>query len=153
MNVEPHKTTAKMGTAELTIVCRPADTDRVPRPRVLFVDDNITHLDLYTIVLQRDLDVLTATRGETGYALACTEHPDAIVIDCIMPDSDGLAICERLLANPDTGSIPLVVLTGDDGAFVRAMAMRSLSAVLMKPCPAATLLHTIHQALSIRTTR
>ncbi len=123
------------------------------RPRVLFVDDNLTQLDLYAFVLHHDLRVLTATRGEDGYALACAERPDAVVIDCVLPDVDGLAICERLVANPGTATVPLLVLTGDDRAYERAMTMRLLDAVLRKPCPADVLLRAVLQAISVRAIR
>ena len=49
------------------------------RPLVLFIEDNLTQLDLYVMVLEEHMDVITATRGEAGYELACTERPDMIV--------------------------------------------------------------------------
>src|ERR1044072_2036038 len=95
--------------------------DDAPRSTVLLIEDNVTQLDLYAIVLERDLNVLTATRGEDGYEIARRHRPDAIVVDVLLPDVDGLNLCERLLANQATASIPLIVLTGDDAAHARAM--------------------------------
>src|SRR5712691_11148452 len=95
------------------------------RSLVLFIEDNLTQLDLYSMVLREQCDVVTATRGEMGYELACSEHPDAIVLDVLLPDVDGLTLCERLRANPSTASIPVIVLTGDDGAYARAQLVRS----------------------------
>jgi twitching motility two-component system response regulator PilH len=115
---------------------------------VLFIEDNLTQLDLYSMVLSEAVDVRTATRGETGYAMACAEKPDVIVIDVLLPDVDGLTICERLGRNPDTALIPVVVLTGDDHAYARAQQARSeLVGVLLKPCPADRLLAAVHDAI------
>ena len=131
----------------------PGTDDRHPHPHrqralVLFIEDNLTQLDLYAMVLREKCDVVTATRGETGYELASSEHPDAIVLDVLLPDVDGLTLCERLRANPSTASIPVIVLTGDDGAYARAQLVRSeLTGVLLKPCPADRLFSAVRQAV------
>ncbi len=123
-----------------------SDTEK--RRRVLVIDDNITQLDLYTLILEPQFRVLTATRGEDGYVVATTERLDAIVVDVILPDLDGLALCNRLLANATTASIPLIVLTGDDAAHARAKMMESqLQAILRKPCPADRLIAVLHFAV------
>ena len=118
------------------------------RPLVLFIEDNLTQLDLYSMLIEGDLSVAKASRGETGYDLAVSEQPDVIVLDLVLPDADGLAIRERLRANPVTALIPVVALTGDDAAYARAVRIRSqFSDVLMKPCPADRLLLAIKSAL------
>ena len=117
------------------------------RPTVLLVEDNLTQLDLYAMVLQDEFDVLRATRGETAYALACEYRPDAIVMDVLLPDADGLAVCDQLRANPATARIPIIILTGDDSAYARAKLQRSaLNALFMKPCPADRLLAVLREA-------
>lgn len=123
------------------------------RPSVLLIEDNLTHLDLYCMVLQEELNVTTATRGETGFTIATIERPDAIVVDVLLPDGDGLAICDRLRQHPKTALTPLVVLTGDDDAYERAMRVRTIDAILKKPCPAERLLTTLHRAIAARCVR
>lgn len=118
------------------------------RPRVLLIEDNLTVADLYALVLEDGFDVLKATRGEAGYSLACAERPDAIVIDIMLPDVDGLTIVDRLHADPATAGIPVIALTGETTALARAHQRHAdLAAVLMKPCPAERLLATIDRAL------
>ena len=130
---------------------RPPSAPRRERPLVLLIEDNVTQLDLYSMVIEEELSLLTATRGETGYALACSEKPDVIVVDVLLPDVDGLTVCQRLRANPQTSSIPIVVLTGDDGAHDRAQRVASqFSGVLTKPCPAELLLSTLRSAIEAR---
>ena len=118
------------------------------RPLVLFIEDNLTQLDLYSMLIEDELSVMKASRGGTGYDLAFSEQPDVIVLDLVLPDADGLALRERLRTNPTTASIPVVALTGDDAAYARAEGVRSqFSDVLLKPCPADRLLSAIRQAL------
>src|SRR5256885_12854664 len=62
------------------------------RPVVLLIEDNAMHRDLFGMVIEEELNLLTATCGETGYDLACSELPDAIVVDVLLPDVDGLTI-------------------------------------------------------------
>ena len=126
---------------------------RRSRPLVLLIEDNLTHLDLYGMVLQEELNVTTATRGETGFTVATIERPDAIVVDVLLPDGDGLALCDRLRQHPRTVATPLIVLTGDDYAYDRAMRIRTVDAVLKKPCPAERLITTLHRAIAARCVR
>jgi CheY-like chemotaxis protein len=120
------------------------------RPRVLFIEDNLTQLDLWTLMLERDFNVLAATRGEEGAALAIQQRPDAVVVDALLPDVNGLEVCARLQADGRTRSIPLVVLTGDDPSFAHAEQLRTLDAVLRKPCPADVLIAVVRRAIAIR---
>jgi CheY-like chemotaxis protein len=130
------------------VVSDPRSTAPRERPLVLFIEDNLTQLDLYAMVLEEALDVVKATRGETGYDVACCEHPDVIVLDILLPDVDGLALCARLHANPATAAIPIIVLTGDARAYARAQLVRSeLTGVLLKPCPADRLLAAVRMAI------
>ncbi|MFQ4144238.1 response regulator [Chlorogloeopsis sp. ULAP02] len=55
--------------------------------------------------------VLTAHSGSKGLTLAETEHPDAILLDVMMPDIDGLALFSKLQSNPLTQNIPVILLT------------------------------------------
>lgn len=119
------------------------------RPVVVLIEDNLTQLALYAMTLEDEFDVLKAARGEQGYALTSVHQPAAVVVDVVLPDMDGLTLCERLRANPRTASIPVVVLTGDDDAFARAQGMRvQLHAVLAKPCAADRLLSVLRSAVA-----
>jgi CheY-like chemotaxis protein len=123
------------------------------RPVVLLIEDNLTQLDLYAMVLEPDLAVLGATRGEQGFELAVTQQPDVIVVDVVLPDIDGLVIGDRLRADPRTAAIPVIVLTGDDAGFARAKLRGSeLTGALLKPCPGDRLLEAIHMALKRKPT-
>jgi hypothetical protein len=48
--------------------------------------------DLYAMVLDPDLCVIGATRGEQGFDTAVMQQPDVVVVDVVLPDIDGLVI-------------------------------------------------------------
>jgi len=124
-----------------------ATQDERRRPVVLFIEDNLTQLDLYSMMIEGELSVVKATRCETGYQLALTEQPDVIVLDVLLPDLDGLVLADRIRANAATASIPIVVLTADDAAYARAERRSDFNDVLLKPCPADRLMSAIRKSL------
>jgi CheY-like chemotaxis protein len=56
-------------------------------------------------------DVVTASSGAEGLLRAAEEQPDAILLDVMMPDLDGVATLGRLQADPATCHIPVIFLT------------------------------------------
>ncbi|WP_197710941.1 response regulator, partial [Chromatium okenii] len=56
--------------------------------------------------------IRVATNGRDAFGLAlATPSPDLILLDIMMPDLDGYAVCERLKANPQTKEIPVIFMT------------------------------------------
>jgi len=93
-----------------------------PRPRVLVVDDEQQILRALRVILREaGFETLPASTGEEALDLAALQHPDAGIIDLLLPDMDGVELCRRLREWTD---IPLVVLSavGDEDAKVRALA-------------------------------
>ncbi len=80
--------------------------------RILCVEDDSSILDLQMALLRRlGYQPLAATSGEEGYRLAVDEQPDAIVLDVMLPGSDGFTVAKRLRENRDTRSIPLAFVS------------------------------------------
>jgi two-component system KDP operon response regulator KdpE len=93
-----------------------------PRPRVLVVDDEQQILRALRVILREaGFETLPASTGEEALDLAALQHPDAGIVDLLLPDMDGVELCRRLREWTD---IPLVVLSavGDEDAKVRALA-------------------------------
>jgi len=89
------------------------DEDRRKRlSRVLVIDDDETvHDMLFRLLSKEGFLVETADDGESGVQKARELKPDVIVLDVLMPGMDGWDVLTRLKNNPDTESIPVVMLT------------------------------------------
>ncbi len=80
--------------------------------RILVVDDNRSIVRLIEALLQKEgFTVLTAFDGLVGLRKAQEERPDLVILDIIMPKMDGYEVARLLQANPDTATIPLLMLT------------------------------------------
>jgi len=84
-------------------------------PAILVVDDEIQLLEMIATLLQRSgYEVTTTDKGEEALHKAAQYPPDLIILDVNMPHMDGLEVCRRLKAIPDTRLIPIIFLTADD---------------------------------------
>jgi two-component system, cell cycle response regulator DivK len=81
-------------------------------PRLLYVEDNEMNRDMLSRRLQRrGFEVLIASNGEQGVAIAAAEKPDLILMDMSLPVLDGWQATRRLKAAPGTRRIPIIGLT------------------------------------------
>ena len=55
--------------------------------------------------------MLAAVTGQEGLALIRERQPSAVLLDLPMPGMDGFEVLEALRADPDTKSVPVVILT------------------------------------------
>ena len=55
--------------------------------------------------------MLEAADGESALSLARSEQPDLILLDVMLPGTDGLEVAQRLSAAPETREIPVVFVT------------------------------------------
>ncbi len=80
--------------------------------RILVIEDNEANQELVTRFLRREgYEVIQATDGVTGVALAQREAPDLILMDLSLPELDGWAATRQIRANPATATIPIIALT------------------------------------------
>jgi CheY-like chemotaxis protein len=82
---------------------------------VLYIEDNPVNFASVKLLLgsKRALKVLPATSGENGVAFAQAYHPKLILLDLDLPDTHGSEVIQRLQKHPQTGRIPVVVISGD----------------------------------------
>jgi two-component system, cell cycle response regulator DivK len=81
-------------------------------PKILYVEDNEDNVYMLVRRLKRHgFEVLVATDGEQGVAIAQSEHPDLIVMDLNMPVLDGWEATRRLKGAPETAAIPIIALS------------------------------------------
>jgi two-component system, chemotaxis family, response regulator PixG len=81
--------------------------------RVLIVDDDRNIREVVSMCLHKlkGWDILTAASGQEGLIEIATTTPDAIVLDLMMPEMDGLAFLRQLRAQDATRIIPVILLT------------------------------------------
>ena len=83
------------------------------KKRVLIVSHNQVERDLIFNLLNKfGYEILSATDGEEGLAIACSEKPDLIIIDVLIPKKNGFAACKELKSSPELAQIPVILLTG-----------------------------------------
>ncbi len=116
------------------------------RPLVLVVEDDPAAQELLKKFLETgEYDVITASDGAEGMDLARLRRPDVITLDLLMPRVDGWQLLRRLKADPDTRSIPVVVVTCVDR---QDQAVRDGAAAhLAKPVDRGELLRAVGRAL------
>jgi len=79
---------------------------------ILTIDDTPANIRLLTHHLEKQgYRVITAEDGFEGFKAAIQFHPDLILLDIMMPGTDGYEVCELLKAEEDTKEIPVVFLT------------------------------------------
>lgn len=79
---------------------------------VLVVEDETDVVDLLRYNLTKaGFTVLIANDGLQGLEMARKNRPDIMVLDLMLPGMDGKAVCKALKNNPDTETLPIVMLT------------------------------------------
>jgi CheY-like chemotaxis protein len=146
-------------TGDVCPVCgRPLPPDRAMRLRpttILWIDDDQLLLRLCEQAFEQyGYQVLPASDGPTGIALAKRERPDLILLDVMMLDMNGLEVCARLRAEPALADTPIVLLTVLEDAAVRDQG-RAVGATAMWPksCGPEELLAKVAQLLGDRRRR
>jgi DNA-binding response OmpR family regulator len=87
--------------------------------RILVVDDEPTAVDLLAHSLADGYELILANSGLDALHKARRLLPDLIVLDLMLPDLDGLSVCEILRRQPSTSKIPIVLLTALAGEASR----------------------------------
>jgi two-component system KDP operon response regulator KdpE len=89
---------------------------------VLVCDDETQILRALRVILRdAGFEALPAASGEGALDLAAVHHPDAAIVDLVLPDIDGVEVCRRLR---EWSEMPVIVLSavGEEDAKVRALA-------------------------------
>jgi DNA-binding response OmpR family regulator len=79
------------------------------RPRILLVEDDATIREMTQLALERDgFAVATAHDGATGLALFRSQPPDVVLLDVMLPGTDGVSVCRTIR---EGSVVPIVMLT------------------------------------------
>ncbi len=91
---------------------------------ILIVEDETAQLEMLRYNLEGEgYRVVTAQDGEEALLVTQEEHPDAIILDWMLPSLSGIEVCRRLKAAEETAAIPVVMLTarGEEADRVRGL--------------------------------
>lgn len=104
-----------LSTARVVEVTASSSKRSEARHLVLYIEDSPTNLRLVEMLTERreDIDLVTATDGVSGLHLAKDKRPALILLDLHLPDMTGDEVLARLRADPDTNTIPVVILSAD----------------------------------------
>lgn len=118
--------------------------------KILIIDDEedireVAALSLETVA---GWDVLVAGSGAAGIAKARESHPDAILLDVMMPGMDGPTTFRELRAIPETARIPVILLTAKvQAADQKRFSDLGVASVMFKPFDPLILARDIAQVL------
>ncbi|PZO43173.1 MAG: two-component system response regulator [Leptolyngbya sp.] len=118
--------------------------------RILIIDDeaDVREIAKVSLEITKHWQVTTAASGDEGLALASSCHPDAILLDVVMPQVDGLATLIKLRENMATCHIPVILLTATIRLATQpAYAAAGAKAILVKPFDPGLLGSQIETAL------
>jgi signal transduction histidine kinase/CheY-like chemotaxis protein len=90
----------------------PLPSQASQRPVAVFLDDDMTSLQLVRLTLEAaGWSVHTFTQAAEAFAAIKAVQPSVVLVDLLMPLVDGFAVIDTLRADPDTATLPIVVLT------------------------------------------
>jgi DNA-binding response OmpR family regulator len=92
----------------------PAKTINTLHYHLLFIDDDVFHLQLMKKTLEKEYTVSIASTGIHGLDLAAERQPDLILLDLNMPGMDGYEVCKRLKENSATRKIAVIFVSARD---------------------------------------
>ena len=92
----------------LTLMNAPTTTGN---SRILIVDDEPGNIKIISNVLAGDYALSVATSGAQALKIAEVQLPDIVLLDMVMPEMDGIQVCETLKASEATKDIPVIFVT------------------------------------------
>ena len=127
----------------------PATTAGSARRTILVVEDNVDAQFITTSVLRHvGYDVVKAGSVEEAQRLARNHPPDLVLLDCRLPDGDGLELAQRWRHDVAMAPVPIIVLTAFSARQdVEAALLAGADAFLVKPCTNEALLAQVERLI------
>jgi len=122
-----------------------------PTQSILVIDDEPHLCAIVKTCLETlgNWHVTTALSAEAGLRQATNAPPDAILLDLLLPDMDGLTLLNQLRHQPQTQSIPVIVLTATSPQTktLQTLSTQGVAGVIAKPFNPLTLADEVSQQL------
>jgi len=120
-------------------------------PMVLVIEDNDEVRTFIANELRHYYRVIEASDGKEGLFLAFKKIPDLIISDVMMPDKDGIELCETLKKDEKTSHIPIILLTAksEEADKIKGLEVGADDYIL-KPFAVKQLLIRIEKLIELR---
>jgi DNA-binding response OmpR family regulator len=120
--------------------------------KVLVVDDTPLNVKMLAdILIFNGHEVVTASGGQQALAQVQAEKPDIVLLDVMMPDLDGYAVCRAIRENPETAVLPVVMVTSLDPREERVKGLEAgADDFLSKPINQPELLARVRSLVRIK---
>ncbi len=120
------------------------------RAHILFADDNADMRDYVRRLLASRYEVEVVADGEAALSAIARRRPDLILSDIMMPRLDGMELVSRLRADPQTNTLPIILLSARAGEECRVEGMQAgADDYLIKPFSARELLARVEAHVKI----
>ena len=118
---------------------------------VLVVDDDKSLCQYIKSQISDGYNVITANSGNEAWQEILKTRPDAVVTDIRMPDGNGIELSKRIKSNPETDSIPVIMLTSEnsDMAEINSLSLQ-VDHFISKPFNVLKLKGAISQCIKVR---
>jgi DNA-binding response OmpR family regulator len=118
--------------------------------KILVVDDEPDLIEMLAFNLRAEgYEVITAATGLEALNQARIALPDLILLDLMLPELDGLAVCEILQRLPSTASIPVIILSAWKSRVTQAIGLANgAREYITKPFSPREVIHRIRDVLS-----
>jgi CheY-like chemotaxis protein len=119
--------------------------------KILVIDDSLVASKLTENVLAQNfhgVDVLLAQRGGDAFDRFNVAQPDLIILNESLPDMDAEAVCYRLLNEPATSKVPVILLATNGNGDAIESRYENVVKVLPKPLTPESLLEVVGMTLS-----
>jgi adenylate cyclase len=118
--------------------------------RILVVDDVAPNVRLLEAVLvPRGYEVVTATDGEHALELVASAKPDLVMLDVVMPQPDGYAVCRQIREREETAMLPVIMITASTSERTEAIRAGA-DDLIAKPFDQDELLARVRSLLRIK---
>ena len=116
---------------------------------VLIIDDSPTEVHVFkSMLLNNDIEVSIAKNGEEGIEKAIETKPDCILMDVVMPGKNGFQATRDLSRNPETSTIPVIIITTKDQETDKIWGMRQgAKDYIVKPADERDLIERINKVM------
>ncbi len=137
----------------LPVPCPPGSVN-ADRRRVLVADDNADMRQYLARLLSERYEVVAAADGKLAMEAIQKDAPDLVISDIMMPNLDGFGLLQALRSNPQTNTIPVILLSARAGEEARVEGIDAgADDYLVKPFSARELLARVQTHLELSRVR